>query len=116
MAFFKTELTPDVTDRSFVQVTASSQSEKDHVIPNGVTYEFTKIYGQSSVSPDTIVCVFWDKDGDEQNLLFTTHGEGHIDMPRVQVTGDGVKKVKIILGNDLTQAEWLGAAWEAIIV
>ena len=116
MAFFQVRLTPDVTDRSFVKVTASSQEEKDHIIPDGVTYEFTKLYGQASISPETIICVFWDKDGDEEDLLFTSHGDGLIDMPRIKKTGNGVKKIKIILGNDLTQGEWLGAGWEAIIL
>jgi hypothetical protein len=115
MAFFQIPLTPDVSSRSYVSVPASSQDESDHVIPDGITYEFTRFYGQSSVSPDTIICIFWDKDGGEEDLLFTAHGEGLIDLPRIQKTGDGVKKVKIILGNDLTQAEWLGCGWEAII-
>jgi len=116
MSFFKIETTPDISQRHYKQVTSSSVDTSDHVIPNGETYQFIRFYGNASESPNTIVCIFWDKDGLDEDLLFTTHNDSILDKTSIEKTGNGVKKITIVLKNDLLQDEWLGAAWEAIIV
>lgn len=113
MGYFKIESDPDEKQRIYISVPASSQEDNEHVIPNGDTYKFTRFYGNSGSSPQTLVCIAWDIGGGDEQILYVTHGEGVQLNPLVEITGDGVKKITITLRNDMTEAEWLGGGWEA---
>lgn len=105
---------PDFKQRFYREVPANTQEEVDWVPNAGQKLLFTRFGGNSSQAPETIVCIFWDKGGIDEELLYASHSDTVLDLPGLELTGDGVKAIKIILRNDLSQTEWLGGFWEAV--
>ena len=99
-----------LSDRFFKEVSANTTDSQDLIIPNGVTTNISVCYGESGLSPDSAICIVWDKTGANE-LVYTTHGAGHDDLAAHEVIGDGAKKVTIELVNNSDAALTLGAGW-----
>lgn len=82
------------------------------VIPNGEKWELTYWWGSANPSRDTHVAIIWDYDGNDPEILALTHGDIDNRGINIEITGDGVKKLAIVLRNDeALMIETLGAGY-----
>jgi hypothetical protein len=88
---------------------------QDYIPANGETVLFINLGVSSSAIPDTLVCIIWDPDGDNE-IIVSSYGEVYQTNVEVQKVGDGVKKVRICLQNDLTEPAYLGAFWQGTTI
>lgn len=101
------------TDSYYVEVAALTEVSSDTVVPNGETWEVMLFDGSAAYLDDTTVSIVWDYGGAGETILAATHGDVQDRTIVEQVTGDGVKKLSIVLTNDTSAARVLGAHWEA---
>jgi len=106
----------DYTERKYKKVSANSvETSGGTVIPNGVTVALTEFILQGS-DPDAYCLIVFDYGGDEI-VLASTNGSIHsrVDSSNAgyQVTGDGVKSLKIvIINNGSTTSPYVGGMYE----
>ena len=100
------------------EVAASSEAISDTVIPDGETWEITRFAGSAAYIDDTIVCLVWDRGGGGEEIITCTHGDQNLEYNEeaVQRTGDGIKKLAIVLTNDTGVARIMSGCWEALIL
>ena len=99
----------DVDKRFYRQVSASSSLTDTYVPANGKTVIVTEIGGSGGFSPEVKVEVRWD-----DVPQFSTHGD-MIETLQLELVADGVKSLDIVLTNDSSASETIGAhylAWE----
>jgi hypothetical protein len=94
----------------YAEVDALSEETHDTVIPNGETWQLLSFVGSAAFLDDTAACLIWDPDG-TPTILECTHGEKESKIDE-QLTGDGVKILRISLQNDTNTARVLGCKWE----
>ena len=98
-------------DRFFKDVPAGSVEEKHYVPLDGETLNITIAYGEASLSPETLVCMYWDMGGVDEMLLFATHSSNTDENINFTVVGDGVKKLTMCLRNNQLTSDVLGMGW-----
>ncbi len=100
------------------EVAATDEAISDTVIPDGETWEITRFAGSAAYLDDTIVCLVWDRGGGGEEIITCTHGDQNLayNEESVQRTGDGVKKLAIVLTNDTGVARIMSGCWEALIL
>lgn len=103
---------PALSSTFYSSVASLGESVDDTVIPNSETWEVTKFIGSAAYVDDTTASLYWDHTGAGETLLATTHGDAAIPL-FTQLTGDGTKKLTIVLTNDTAAARKLGGRWEA---
>lgn len=99
-------------ERRYYKEVAANTTDTDEYIPaSGKVVYFKRFGGSGSSVPATIIKIIWDYGGTE-TLLFSTHGN-FIDEPseEVSITGDGTKKLTIVLINDQAESDALGGFW-----
>jgi hypothetical protein len=92
-----------------VEVDANTE-DYDSVTPaDGVVWEISSFAGSAS-GLDTHVALIWDYLGGSEEILALAHTS---DKHRVdeQITGDGTKKLALVLRNDTADAERLSAEY-----
>lgn len=94
----------------FKLVAAVSLETDEWIIPNNEVWEISNFNGFAAGSVDTCVKVIWDYSG-TQVVLFATHSDGRHTVIET-VTGNGTKKLAIVLDNDSSQGETLGCVYE----
>jgi hypothetical protein len=98
-------------DRFFVEVAAGSFEEQHYTPLANEVLRVSMAYGQAGSSPDTVVSLFWDKGGADEQLLFCTHSASVDQEIAFEVTGDGTKKLTICLQNNQLTSDLLGLGW-----
>lgn len=96
----------------FASVPATTIDTKEFIIPSGETWRLYSFAGSAAYSPLTCVAFIWDLGGIGEELLASTHGDGHFEMSKA-VVGDGVKKLAVKLQNDSASAYLLGGCFKA---
>lgn len=93
------------------EVTSLTESAMEIVIPNGETWEIVRWWGSANPSKDTHVCIVWDYDTVNDEIVALTHTSEKRDVLR-EFTGDGTKKIAMVLVNDSLDTERLGGGFE----
>ena len=99
-----------LSDHRFLEVAALTREIRDVVIPDTEVWEIQGFMGQAAYDPNIQVCLVWDRGGAGEKLIISTHGDLNTKVNR-QVTGDGVKKLAIVLDNLTNSASAIGARW-----
>lgn len=99
-----------LNDSHFAEVEAYDSSAAETVIPNGETWVIRLFVGASARLDDTTSKLVWDYGGTEE-ILAATHGDGSFVLG-AELTGDGAKKLAIVLVNDTNAARVMGGQWE----
>lgn len=102
----------DHHDRFYKDVAAYDDAQSDTVVPDGETWEVVRFHGNGAYLDDTAAELWWDKGGSEEALLAATHGDADM-LVEAMVTGNGTRKLSIILTNDTSSAHVLGGRWDA---
>ena len=103
------------SDHNYGDVAANSETEHDEVIPSGETWRLKLFTANGAYLDDTLVCLMWDRGGDDEELLAASHGDASIPMGK-ELVGDGAKKLTIVLTNDTSSAHVMGGRWDAEVV
>ena len=90
-----------VERRFYVNVPAYTVSVDEYVIPLGDILALAELGGNAFGSIDSQVKIIWDDGGDQQKVLVVTHGDT-VQATQEVLTGDGSKKLKIALSNNLS--------------
>lgn len=99
------------TDSYAKTVEALTEDAKTTIPGDGKLWDISSFTGNAGFSADTTVKLVWDYDGTPQ-ILCITHGS-IIQKSVGEITGDGVKKLAIVLVNDSNTPIDLGGSWEA---
>jgi len=88
------------------------------VVPNGETWAVYR-WQANGADPSAYVALVWDYDGAGETIFSSTKGDVHlhfdVSQPIYQVTGDGVKKLQIVIYNDHTsETPIIGGCIEAV--
>ena len=104
-----------INRRYYKSVSASSSDTDEYVIPNGKTLSLIDVGGNAGSSPDTSVVIkYWD--GTNHTIIFSTHGDDSQIMTNMDYVGNGTKSIKIVLINDQSFADYLGAWWNGNLI
>lgn len=98
--------------RFYKSVGANSSETDEYIVPSGQTLQITKIGGNASAAPSTVAKVIWDFQGAGENTLLSTHGDSQYEPLNLELLGDGVKKLAIVLMNDQLVNDDLGGFWQ----
>jgi hypothetical protein len=99
-------------DSLYVEVATMSSESSDQVVPNNETWEINHFCGNAAYLDDAYSALVWDYGGAGEEILIATHGDIDTGGLSFQVTGDGSKKLSIVLVNDTAAGRVLGAHWE----
>jgi len=91
-------------------VTGNTEDYSVEVIPNDQAWEIVSWNGSANPNRDTHVCLIWDYDTANAEIFALTYMSEKRDINR-QFTGNGTKKLAIVLVNDSGEAEKLGAGY-----
>lgn len=97
------------TSRHYLLVAANWEEAFWEIIPNGDTWELDFFRGNAGYDANTSVAVVWDYEGVSPQIIVNTHGELEQSLDGAAFTGDGVKKLGLVLVNNLPDAIVLGA-------
>jgi hypothetical protein len=97
------------TSRHYLSVGAEMEEAFWEVIPDGDTWELDFFRGNAGYDANTSVAVVWDYEGGSPTIVVNTHGELEQSLDGISFTGDGVKKLGLVLINNLPEAIVLGA-------
>lgn len=93
----------------FAEVASFDSEQDDYTPANGEQVVINLFTGSASYIGKTVAKLVWDSAGTPE-VLAATHGDGSYKLNKT-ITGDGSKKLSIILENDATVAHTLGAQW-----
>lgn len=96
-------------------VDADDSVESHVVIPSGEKWEVTRFIGNAAYDPHARVCLVWDYGTPNAQPLRSTHGDIELDVAH-QLTGDGSKKLAIVLTNDTQSQQSMGGGFEAKVL
>lgn len=100
------------SDSRFVAVAASTLDVIGAtLIPEDDIWEINHFLGSAAYSEDTCACLMWDRGGAGEITLYSTHGDADVKVVH-QLTGDGTKKLEIVLDNQSSQSQSMGVRWE----
>ena len=111
----------DYSQTKYAAVDASTTDDAGGVvITNGQTISIFKVRGNGS-DPNAYFILAWDWGGAAEKILASTRGDIDLTLDpsntNNQVTGNGTKKLSIILVNDsVVTSQIIGGAWEATIL
>ena len=98
--------------RFYRKVPANTVEVDEYIIPLGELIEIQKFIGNSSVSPQTAVEIYWKYNDPGEELLFCTHADSVQDVNDLKLPGNGIDKIAIVLRNDQGNEDTLGGYWE----
>ena len=111
----------DYSQTKYAAVDASTTDDAGGVvITNGQTIAIFKVRGNGS-DPNAYFILAWDWGGAAEKILASTRGDIDLTLDpsntNNQVTGNGTKKLSIILVNDsVVTSQIIGGGWEATIL
>lgn len=97
----------DINQRLYKQVQPNTSESLDYVPASGERIFIVNIGVSSSAVPDTVACIAWDPDGVTEIILSSYSEALHKDVNQ-EFVGDGIKKLRIYLSNDLTEPAYMG--------
>lgn len=98
-------------DRFYKLVPANNSESQDVIPTDGQKIQIVNMGISSSSSPDTVGCIVWDAEGDPE-VLISSHSEIVHSNVNIEIIGNGVKKLRIHLSNDLSEDTYMGGFWE----
>jgi hypothetical protein len=98
----------------YATVVALSEEVHETIVPNGETWSVVHFIASGAYLDDTSVALYWDRGGAGEVLLAASHGDARIPIFET-VTGDGSKKLSIVLVNDTSASRIMGGRWDAEI-
>lgn len=101
----------DLHKRIYKNVAASSTVTLDYVVPDGEILSIDVIGLNSSAAPDTSTCLVWDALGTPE-IVLSSYGDVLQPNLNLEFLGDGVKVLRIVLANDLTEPTYMGGYWQ----
>ena len=103
----------DINVRLHKLVAASSSDSKDYTPADGQSFVVVNAGGSSCNSSDSNICVVWDPDGAEQEIILTTYRDTkELNIGQI-FTGDGTRVLRVVITNDLTEEAYLGGYVQA---
>ncbi len=103
-------------DRNKYEAVASGTAVTDDVIvPDGESWEIRTFTGNAAYVSDVAVCLVWDRGGSAEEVLAATHGDATITVGR-EITGDGTKKLSIMLDNQSSETHTIGAGYTGVVL
>lgn len=93
----------------FALVASYGDDQDDYVPANGEVVELERFHGSASMNGKSLVKLVWDSAGTPE-IIAATHGEAEYHLGK-KITGDGSKKLSIILVNDDSNSHVLGGQW-----
>jgi hypothetical protein len=100
-------------DMLWEDVAPFASSSQEQVVPAGVTWKIVHFTASAAFLDDTEVRLVWDYEGAGETILALTHGDLNMSMA-IDVVGDGVKKLALVLLNDTAATHAVGGCYEAI--
>lgn len=88
-------------------VPARSVEYLDLVVPAGRRWRLMEAFGAATLSGDTRIEVVWDRKGPEPVVFFLTYGTAERRLGGVEILGDGVKALSVVLVNESSRASVL---------
>lgn len=103
----------DRSDKFYTDVEKWTQEVQYQVPASGVTWRVDQFHAVANPHQDTSAALIWDHGSENEEILALYYGTGdrHIGTT---ITGDGVKKLAIVLNNDSGSTELLGAEYTAL--
>ena len=93
-------------------VDALGEVSDEWTVPNTEVWEIQHFAGNGAFLDDAHVCLIWDYEGAGETIIRATHGDTSQGLAH-QVTGDGTKKLALVLLNDTEASRVLGATYRA---
>jgi len=94
-------------------VPANSEITSEVIIPAGEIWHIRHFQGSAAYLSDTVVCLIWDRGEAGEIILGATHGDADAPID-LELTGDGIKAIVIVIDNGSPKSQTMGAAWEGI--
>lgn len=104
------------SDSIYQEVAALTEVTSEMIPANGVSWEIQSFTGNGAYDASVTVKLVWDFGGGGETVLVSTHGDLVDRLRNDQVTGDGVKKLAIVLDNQSNTAQTIGGQYEAKIL
>ncbi len=104
---------PNIKKRLYKKIPALDDDFHEYTIPDGKKITILGVGGSASITPDTSVLIWFDKDGGSEELLFSTHSEASQENLSLEYSGDG-KKIRIEIINATASEDYLGGYWMGI--
>jgi hypothetical protein len=102
----------DKSDLHYEKVTGGTEVLVEQTPADGAEWRITKAEGIAPSSSDGWVAVVWDYEGDNEEILFLTYTSSEKQLSRT-ITGDGTKKLTLVLHNDGGSDLYMGCGYEA---
>lgn len=103
-----------IDERFYKNVAASGVPREDLTPGVGETLEILEMGGNADQTTDTVVMIVWDLGGAQEEIIFSTHGDDHQKLIK-SFTGDGSKKMSIVLNNRKASIKTIGAWYTGAI-
>jgi hypothetical protein len=93
----------DKSDSFTKSVPSLTEDDKSQIPANNSIWNITQFIADCA-SGDMYVALVWDYEGAGEQILVSSHGPSsyHLD---IDIVGDGVKKLSIVLNNPTTNTE-----------
>lgn len=95
-------------------VSGLTEDYTEWTIPNGETWEIGEWWGSANPQTDCYVAIIWDYGGAD-DLIALTHSEQRRRIDQ-QFTGDGSKKLAVVLKNFTLSAEALAGGFDYKVI
>jgi hypothetical protein len=106
----------EINERLYKSVANGVAETKDYIIPSGKTLRIIRMGANSSSTDKTNACIVWDPGGASQEIHLSTYSDVIVENVGIEITGDGVKVLRINLTNDCTSNYYLGAWYQGVLL
>lgn len=104
------------TESLFQEVDALTEVAEEWTVPTTEVWEVDSFQGAGAYLDDTTAALVWDYGGAAPVLIAATHGDTVARAIGFQVTGNGTKKLALVLTNDTNSGHVLGGRYEAKLI
>lgn len=101
----------DKSERYYKSVAKFTEDSHDVVIPDGETWTLQEWTASVSDGRKTFASIIWDYQGTSQEIISVAYSSVPTEKIGIDITGDGVKKLSIVLVNDSSSDEIIGASF-----
>ena len=93
----------------YKSVATLTTDANEWVVPSGEVWFVEHFEGNAAFVEDTEVCLVWDYGGTEE-IIRATHGDA-VWTPGYAFTGNGTKKLAIVLDNQSANSQSMGGSY-----
>lgn len=101
----------DKSERYYKSVAKFTEDSHDVVIPDGETWTLQEWTASISDNRKTFATVVWDYQGGSEEIITVAYSSTSSEQIGMDITGDGIKKLSIVLVNDSSNDEIIGASF-----